>query len=216
MGCTPVSALTGITYDCDVPTGGIKRLFLAYLSGDGVTSIGFGENPDLTLADKNGINIINLATVSTVWGSSGTYVIPDTDIAGTGVSPNVFVEIEFNRKDGFSNFTDVSTTNADGSREVVPSIQVEIPKMSYDQAPALLKMVKGNVELVAAVETAAGTYHIVGGDFGLYAGTLDGASGTGRAEKNRWQLTLTGSESEIAVNVEDLDTFNDIVGLALA
>jgi hypothetical protein len=53
-------------------------------------------------------------------------------------------------------------------------------------------------ELVAFVETAAGTRHMVGWDFGLYASSVDGASGAARADKNRYQLTLTGSENYLA------------------
>ena len=48
--------------------------------------------------------------------------------------------------------------------------------MDFSKSAELYNMTQGNVELVAAVETAAGTYHLVGIDFGLYAGTLDGAS----------------------------------------
>jgi len=217
MGCTPASALQGITYDCDVPTGGIKRIFVGYLSADGTNAFGFAEN-DAALTDGSVLDLINAEiTPDTLLGSAGTYAVPTgTTIAGTGSGANVFFELEFNRKDGFSNFTDVKTVNADGSVEAVPSVVVEIPKMSFDKHPELLRMTKGNVELVAGIETAAGTYHIVGCDFGLYAGTLDGASGTGRTEKNRWQLTLTGSESEIAVNVETLASFNSIMSVALA
>ena len=212
MGCTPASALTGITYDCDVPTGGLKRLFVAYKTGDGVSSFGFDdgvraaiEGDGVFAGDQLGLGTQN----------PDNYKIP-TGLAaiGTGTA-NVFFEIEFNRKDGFSNFTDVVTVNADGSKEVVPSIQVEIPKMDFSKSAELYNMTQGNVELIAAVETAAGTYHLVGVDFGLYAGTLDGASGNSRTEKNRWQLTLTGSEAEAAVNIEATDSFNTIVAAQL-
>jgi hypothetical protein len=39
---------------------------------------------------------------------------------------------------------------------------------------------------------------MVGWDFGLYASSVDGASGAARADKNRYQLTLTGSENYLA------------------
>jgi hypothetical protein len=57
------------------------------------------------------------------------------------------------------------------------------------------------VELVAFVETAAGTKHLIGFDYGLYASTVDGTSGTGRSEKNRYQLTLTGEEDSLAYDL---------------
>ena len=218
MGCTPASALTGITYDCDVPTGGLKRLFVAYKTGDGSTSFGFDDgvraaiegDTGVFLGDQLGLGTQNPDNYKIPTGLSA---ISDTD--GDGTANQVFFEIEFNRKDGFSNFTDVVTVNADGSKEVVPSIQVEIPKMDFSKSAELYNMTQGNVELIAAVETAAGTYHLVGIDFGLYAGTLDGASGNSRTEKNRWQLTLTGSEAEAAVNIEAADSFNTIVAAVL-
>ena len=212
MGCTPASALTGITYDCDVPTGGLKRLFVAYKTGDGSSTFGFDDGVRSAIEGDAVFAGDQLGLGSQ---SPDNYKIPTGLTAiGTGTA-NVFFEIEFNRKDGFSNFTDVVTVNADGSKEVVPSIQVEIPKMDFSKSAELYNMTQGNVELIAAVETAAGTYHLVGVDFGLYAGTLDGASGNSRTEKNRWQLTLTGSEAEAAVNIEAVDSFNTIVAAVL-
>ena len=40
--------------------------------------------------------------------------------------------------------------------------------------------------------------HLVGFEFGLYAGTVDGTSGASRTDKNRFQLTLTGEEQSLA------------------
>lgn len=212
MGCTPASALTGITYDCDVPTGGLKRLFVAYKNGDAPASYGFDDGVRLAI-ESDAVFAGQQLGLGTQ--NPDNYKIPTgLSAIGTGTA-NVFFEIQFNRKDGFSNFTDVVTVNADGSKEVVPSIQVEIPKMDFSKSAELYNMTQGNVELIAAVETAAGTYHLVGVDFGLYAGTLDGASGNSRTEKNRWQLTLTGSEAEAAVNIEAADSFNNIVAAVL-
>lgn len=222
MGCTPASALSGIAYDCDVPTGGLKRLFVAYKSGDLTATPPFAGFDDglraeieadaVFLGDQLGIGTQNPNNYKIPTGLTAASF---DDIDGDLTSVPVFFEIEFNRKDGFSNFADVVTVNPDGSKEVVPSIQVEIPKMDFSKSAELYNLTQGNVELVAAVETAAGTYHLVGVDFGLYAGTLDGTSGNSRQEKNRWQLTLTGSEAEAAVNIEDKATFDIIVGATI-
>jgi hypothetical protein len=64
--------------------------------------------------------------------------------------------------------------------------------------------------VVALVETAAGTHHVVGLDYGLYFATVDGASGTGRAEKNRFQITMTGEEDSLAYYVETAEWANVI------
>lgn len=120
--------------------------------------------------------------------------------AVTGVS-----QISFNNKDGFSVFSEVKTVAADGVVATVPTISVELPKMTADKITALNNISKGGAELVAFVETAAGTYHVVGLDYGLYAGTVDANSGTGRSEKNRFQLTLTGDEQGLAYSIGAAD-----------
>jgi len=70
-------------------------------------------------------------------------------------------------------------------------------------------MSNGAPELVAFVKTAAGTHHVCGLDFGLYVSTIDGNSGTGRSEKNRFQLTLTGEEAGLSYSITD-SLFGDI------
>jgi len=120
--------------------------------------------------------------------------------AVTGVS-----QISFNNKDGFSVFSEVKTVAADGIVATIPTISVELPKMTSDKITALNNISKGGAELVAFVETAAGTYHVVGLDYGLYAGTVDANSGTGRSEKNRFQLTLTGDEQGLAYSIDAAD-----------
>ena len=116
--------------------------------------------------------------------------------AVTGVS-----QISFNNKDGFSVFSEVKTVSGDGVVSTVPTVSVELPKMTADKITALNDISKGGAELVAFVETAAGTFHVCGLDYGLYAGTVDANSGTGRSEKNRFQLTLTGDELGLSYSI---------------
>ena len=125
------------------------------------------------------------------------------DRAITAVSAAVsgISEISFNNKDGFSVFSEVKTVSADGIVSTVPTISVELPKMTAAKITALNDLSKGGAELVAFVETAAGTYHVCGLDYGLYAGTVDANSGTGRSEKNRFQLTLTGEEDGLSYSI---------------
>jgi len=138
--------------------------------------------------------------------------------AGTALGVGDVTQISFNNKDGFSVFSEVKTVSADGIVSCVPTVSVEVPKMTPDKITALNDLSKGGAELVAFVRTAAGTYHVVGLDYGLYAGTVDANSGTGRAEKNRAQLTLTGDEAGLAYSITGADEdaikaiFNTIVG----
>ena len=117
-------------------------------------------------------------------------------LAVTGVA-----QISFNNKDAFSVFSEVKTVSADGVVATVPTVSVELPKMTPEKVTSLNKLSKGGAELVAFVQTAAGTYHVVGMDYGLYAGTVDANSGTGRSEKNRFQLTFTGDEQGLSYSI---------------
>ena len=120
--------------------------------------------------------------------------------AVTGVT-----QISFNNKDGFSVFSEVKTVSADGIVATVPTVSVELPKMTAAKITALNDISKGGAELVAFIKTAAGTYHVCGLDYGLYAGTVDANSGTGRSEKNRFQLTLTGDEQGLSYSIAAAD-----------
>ena len=110
-------------------------------------------------------------------------------------------EIQFNLKDGFSTFTDVKTIS-DGAVSAVPTITIELPKMSEANRNALEDLSSPNAEIIAFVETAAGTRHLVGFDYGLFVSTIDGAAGTARSDKNRYQITLTGEQVNLAYSVD--------------
>ena len=189
-----------MTYSCDTPTGGLRRVYVCYRVGSDSDSIlgldllsGLTINQDKTSATYGQVTVSSLSDSATTTGA-------------------LFEEIQFNVKDGVSLFTDVVTVNADGSKEVVPTILVEVPVMSQDNTTAMAVMAQGNVELVAAVETAAGTYHLVGYDFGLYAATVDGTSGAGRTDKNRFLLTLSGSEAELNYTIASKSDFETLTG----
>jgi len=183
MGCfVDFSSTNDVVYSCEeLSTGGLKTVLICDKSN-------LDELGDFTVA--NGAVTVNSAT----------------GLATDGVS---VVSLGFNNKDGFSNFTDVKTVNADGSASAVPSIQLEFIRMSSALRNTLEDIARPGAELVAFVETAAGTYHMVGYDFGLYAGTVDGASGVARTDKNRYQLTLTGDENVLAYTMTQGD-FNKV------
>lgn len=133
-----------------------------------------------------------------------TLVAADREITAASAVTNIS-EISFNNKDGFSVFSEVKSVSADGIVTTVPTISVEMPKMTAAKITALNDISKGGAEMVAFVKTAAGTYHVTGLDYGLYAGTVDANSGTGRSEKNRFQLTLTGDEQGLSYSISEAD-----------
>ena len=170
--------LTDITYSCDdIALGGLTKVYLL---------------------DKNALD----ATSPEVSVSSDVVTISPTgatlDVDGLTFS------IEFNLKDGFSTFTDVKTIS-DGSVSAVPTITIELPKMSLANRDALEDLSSPNAEIVAFVETAAGTRHLVGFDYGLFVSTIDGAAGTARSDKNRYQITLTGEQVNLAYHITDTE-----------
>jgi len=184
MGCTvDFSSTTDIAYSCDqLSTGGLKTVHICDKGQlDGIAELSF---------DTDGVGTVSSAT----------------GLATSGVD---LVTLGFNNKDGFSNFTDVKTLNADGSGSAVPTIQLEFIRMSPTLRTKLETIARPGAELVAFVETAAGTYHVVGYDFGLYAGTVDGASGVARTDKNRYQLTLVGDENVLSYTLDETN-FNKV------
>ena len=178
MPCELSATLTDITFSCtDIPTGGLTRVLIA----------DYYNVRDNSLVTVSG----NDVTVS----PAATGLVTDSDA----------FDLEFNNKDGFSVFTDVKTVNADGSFSVVPTISVEFPVMTKAKRDSLQDMSSPYARVVALIETAAGTHHVVGLDFGLYFATIDGGSGTTRSEKNRFQITMTGEEDTLAYYVEDAE-----------
>lgn len=165
--------LADVTFSCDdLGIGGLKSVYL-------------GNKADLA-----GIVAVASNVVTVTPATDG--LVSDSDVIG----------VQFNLKDGFSVFSEVKTVSADGVVNSVPTISIEVPKMSTDHRDALDNLAKPGAELVAFVETAAGTYHLVGWEYGLYASTVDGNSGTGRSEKNRYQITLTGEEDSLSYSIE--------------
>ena len=180
--------LADISYSCnDVAIGGIVALYVANKADLVKTGGAFDqETANAPVIDYDARTIVDGSAVD---------ILPIAAADG--------IEISFNNKDGFSVFSEVKTVSADGIVATVPTIAVELPKMTPDKITALNELSKGGAELVAFVETAAGTYHVVGMDYGLYVGTVDANSGTGRSEKNRFQLTLTGDELGLAYFLEE-------------
>jgi hypothetical protein len=158
----------------------------------GCDDLGIGGIVELHVASR-------AAALAVLTSDDSTRVVS----AASGAASDV-VQFSFNLKDGFSVFSEVKTANADGTFSTVPTISVEFPKMDAARITALDQMSNGAPELVAFVKTAAGTHHVCGLDFGLYVSTIDGNSGTGRSEKNRFQVTLTGEEAGLSYSITDV------------
>jgi len=111
-------------------------------------------------------------------------------------------EIEFNNKDGVSAFTDEKKVEANGTVSVVPTVTIELPRMTAAKRLALDNLAVGGLNLVAWIETAAGTRHCMGLDFGCYMSAVSGKSGAAKTEKNGYTLVLTGDENHLAYDAD--------------
>lgn len=200
--------LGDVTYSCDdIGIGGLKRVILANKAE---------LVKELTAADGttpfSGISVSSAGAVtinvdpSVTSGDNSLYTLLSNTNATYGGA--LASEIQFNLKDGFSVFSEVKTVSADGIVSSVPTISIEVPKMSEAHRNDLNNLAKPGAELVAFVQTAAGTYHLVGWEYGLYASSVDGNSGTGRAEKNRYQITLTGEEDSLSYAIDQTNWTN--------
>ena len=165
----------------------------------GCDDLGIGGIVELHVASR-------AAAIAVLSSDAPTRVVS----AVSGAAADV-VQFSFNLKDGFSVFSEVKTSNADGTFSTVPTISAEFPKMDAARITALDQMSNGAPEMVAFVKTAAGTHHVCGLDFGLYVSTVDGNSGTGRSEKNRFQLTMTGEEAGLSYSITSA-LFDTLVG----
>jgi len=180
MGCITNIELENIVLDCnDIPTGGVKKIYIANACD---TVIGFHDKPEL---DGGGANP-DFGQVTTLAFSSGEVY-----------------SLEFNKKDGVTGWTEQKTVDNGGLITNVPTLTIEFPKMTLSKRNLINDILNPNVKSLLFIESAAGTYQVLGAKFGMQASEGSGDSGSGRSEKNVYTLTFTGEESELSYDVED-------------
>jgi len=148
---------------------------------------------DIPVGGLQEVFVARLSDVSSVIEADGT--ISDLTIKDV-------VNLEFNMKDGYSNFTDVKTVDDTGVVTATPTVTLEFPKMTLAKRNAIEKLT-ANTELVLMINTAAGVKHMAGLDFGMYGSAANGQSGSGRTEKNSYNITFTGEEINLSRTIED-------------
>jgi len=130
----------------------------------------------------------------------------DGELTAVTIAADKVVDLEFNSKDGFSNFTDEKTVDDSGIVTAIPTVSLEFPKMTLLKRNALDNLTTSGLELVLFIETAAGERHACGLDFGMMGAEVNGQSGTGRTEKNSYNIKFTGEETNLA-RLIDVDTW---------
>lgn len=108
------------------------------------------------------------------------------------------ISIEFNPSDAFSNASETKTVSMDGTVSVAQTLQLELPRFDEYKYERIKTFANPNMELKVYILTKSGSMITYGAEFGCYLQTVDVASGTGRQDKNRIQLTFTGDEASLA------------------
>lgn len=167
-----------------------------------------GCTPSITLAgisfDCSDIAVGGLKRVMyTLLSDVTSTTITGGEITAATITAASTGELEFNNKDGFSYFGDEKTVEANGVVNNIPTVAIEFPKMTTAKRLELDNITVAGLELVVWVETAAGTKHAIGLDYGAYCSLVSGNSGTGRSEKNMYQVTFTGEEDKLSYTVDD-------------
>ena len=185
MGCITELELDGIGLNCeDIPTGGIKSIYIANACD---TVLGFVDKP---------IKIDGI-TPNAEYGKVTCLAFRDN--GGTG---EVY-KLEFNKKDGVTGWSEAKTIDNTGLITSVPTLTLEFPKMTKEKRNLVNDILNPNANVLLFVETAAGTYHVLGAKYGMRATSGSGATGTGRTEKNAYTLVFTGEESELSYDLTD-------------
>jgi hypothetical protein len=141
---------------------------------------------------------------------SKTHPVFDSNGDITSISFDYFnrpVQIAFDYRDGYSNFSEIVEVN--GNKVNKPNIQVQIPLINEAHRNLLDSLVGYRDDIVAFVEAAAGTYHMVGYNRGLNATQIKAMTGSGLSDKNIYQVEFTGEEKELSYDVTDVWGFID-------
>lgn len=134
----------------------------------------------------------------------------DGELTSVTIAADKVHDLEFNSKDGFSNFTDEKTVDDTGIVTAIPTVSLEFPKMTLEKRNALEKLSTSGFELIMFIETAAGERHALGLDFGVMGAEVNGKSGAGRTEKNSYDVKFTGEETNLSRFIDDA-TWTDIL-----
>lgn len=180
MGCLTTTELLNVSLDCnDVPVGGLKRVFIA---GACQTALSIIDDRDNAL-----FGTVEVLAFETESGNVGKVY-----------------ELEFNKRDSATSFTDAKTVDASGIVSSIPTLTIEFPKMTNSKRNVLNDLATGVGNYLVFVETAAGTKHVLGAKFGMRVSEIKGTTGTGRTEKNAFTVTMVGDESELSYVINDM------------
>jgi len=194
MACITDLKLDGISLDCnDIPVGGLDAIYVANYCDVALAVVDKAEKKDGSANPKYG-------------------EVTCCGFRENGTTPGVgkVYKLEFNKKDGSTNFTDAKTVDPSGLITVTPTLTVELPRATADKMNLANQMANPSASFRVFVKTAAGTKHVLGAKFGMRLSEASMQSGSGRTDKNIITLTFVGEESELAYDASAV--WNNVVG----
>lgn len=117
-------------------------------------------------------------------------------------TPDDVIEIDFNKKDGFTIAGTEYSGENDGTDSYVPTISVEAPRVTVDKLLATELMSGGFNELVVYVKHRTGLWFAYGTDNGVFISAGTTTTGT-NTDKNILQITFTGEEDSYEKSIDD-------------
>lgn len=107
----------------------------------------------------------------------------------------------FNKKDGATNFTEVTTSQANGSQSTVPTVMTQFNGICKATRDVLEKLSNPLVKVAIVAETADGSFWLLGRKYGMVASEVTSGTGATNGDFNGYNVTFTGEENELAVPV---------------
>lgn len=206
MACLPNNIIREVDHSCGYSKGGVTRIWVSLLEGNGVDVFGWLDGYDgYTFVDNKttGVRYLDMDSLSLTSEAS----------SALGADGSTFVEIKFNDRDGETKFNEVLERGEDGYGFYEISIDVEIPNMNYISNPSVAQITDGAVDFVAIVETNAlgdrfrSTYHFLGRENGLRFIRVEGDTGGSLQDRNVYKLRMSGYEKELSYLVKTDPTF---------
>lgn len=207
MACLPTNIIREVDHSCGYSKGGVTRIWVSLLEGDGVDVFGW-------LDGYTGYSFVDNKVTGVRHLDMDALDLTSDAVAALGADASTFVEIKFNDRDGETKFNEVLERGEDGYGFYEISIDVEIPNMDYISNPAVAQITDGAVDFVAIVETNAlgdrfrRTYHFLGKENGLRFIRVEGDTGASLQDRNVYKLRMSGYEKELSYLVKTDPNFS--------
>lgn len=207
MACLPSNIIRAVEHDCGYHKGGVSRIWISLLEGNGSDVFGFLDGWD-------GYEFFDNKATGERYLDMDDMVLTADAVAALGADATTFVEVNFNKRDESTVFTEAKSIGEDGYGHYEPSITIEIPNMNIVSNPTVAHIVSRGLEFVAIVETNVGdsefakTYHFVGKDNGLMFLDVSGTTGAQYSDKNIYTLQLKGFEDELSYIIKTDSAFS--------